>query len=189
MLCLGVRVAASSATSTFDMALVGASVAASVAKVSNPQSTEVQKPKESAQALEMMGRGDSPNCIMKTTGLSFGQIAALRKRHKQTIEFHRERFAEDGVELAEKARLIANAKMDQLAADPEELRKLNARDAALMYGIYQDKAMSAMGENTIRVQHSVVGITLEDAMKEIAAAKAKLQADAIPINVTETNGS
>jgi hypothetical protein len=46
-----------------------------------------------------------------------------------------------------------------------------------------------MGENTIRVQHSVVGITLEDAMKEIAAAKAKLQADAIPINVTETNGS
>jgi hypothetical protein len=93
------------------------------------------------------------------------------------------------VELAEKARLIANAKMDQLAADPEELRKLNARDAALMYGIYQDKAMSAMGENTIRVQHSVVGITLEDAMKEIAAAKAKLQADAIPINVTETNGS
>jgi hypothetical protein len=189
LLCLGVQASVSLGTSTFDMALVAASIAASVAKVHNPSSTEVKTPRESAQALEMMGRGDSPNCIMKATGLSFGQIAALRKRHKQTIELHRERFAEDGVELAEKARLIANAKMDQLAADPEELRKLNARDAALMYGIYQDKAMSAMGENTIRVQHSVVGVTLEDAMKEIAAAKAKLQADAIPINVTETNGS
>jgi len=171
------------------MGVVNASVAASVSRVSNPQSTEVQKPREAAQALEMLGRGDSPKCVMVATGLSFGQIAALRHRHKQTLEAHRERFAEDGVELAEKARLIANAKMDQLADDPDELKKLNARDAAVMYAIYQDKTFSALGDNTIKVQHTVVGITIEDAMKEIAAARAKLQSEAILINVTKTNGT
>lgn len=161
------------------------SIATAVASVESPLSTEARNPKEAALALEMLGAGSSFREIQAATGLTLSQIAAVRKRHKVTIEEHRERFASDGVELAESLRLVAKAKLQQLADDPEQLAKTNIRDLILPYAIAQDKVFSALGENTVVVEHRSKGVSLEDAQKAIAEARAKIKAESIEINVTE----
>jgi len=160
------------------------SVATAISKVDSMLATEARHPREAAQALEMIGAGSSFREVSQATGLTLGQIAAVRKRNKVLIEEHRERFASDGVELAERLRLLALAKMQQIADDPEQLAKTNIKDLILPYAIAQDKVFSALGENTVVVEHRGKGISLEDAEKAIAEARAKIRAAAEPVNVT-----
>jgi isocitrate lyase len=160
------------------------SLATAVAKVESPLSTEARHPKEAALALEMLGEGKSFRQVADQTGLTLSQIGALRKRHKVTIDEHRERFASDGVQLAENLRLVALAKLQQLADDPEQLAKTNIRDLMLPYAIAQDKVFSALGENTVVVEHRSKGASLEDAQKAIEEARAKIRAKSIEVVVT-----
>ena len=160
------------------------SIATAIAAVESPLATENRQPREAALALEMLGAGKSFRDVAAQTGLTLSQIGAIRKRHKVTIEEHRERFASDGVQLAENLRLVALAKLQQLADDPEQLARTNIRDLMLPYAIAQDKVFSALGENTVVVEHRSKGASLEDAQKAIDEARAKIRAKSIEVVVT-----
>jgi hypothetical protein len=79
--------------------------------------------------------------------------------------------------------LLAKQKMQCLADNPDELAKVHLRDLVLPYAIAQDKAFAALGENKVIVEHRR-GASLEDAMREIEAARAKIRQSAIEVDVT-----
>jgi hypothetical protein len=60
---------------------------------------------------------------------------------------------------------------------------VNLRDLVLPYAIAQDKAFAALGENKVIVEHRR-GASLEDAMREIEAVRAKIRQSAIEVDVT-----
>lgn len=66
-----------------------------------------------------------------------------------------------------------------LAEDPEQLARTNIRDLAIPWGIANDKFLSAMGENKVVVEHKAGAPSLEDAMKAIEEARAKLKAGSL----------
>ncbi len=157
---------------------------AAVAREMNANAVEVRKPGVAVLALEMLGEGKTYEEIRKATGLTFANISSLRARHEVPLEERRKQLATDGFEMAEGLRLLAKQKMENLADNPEELAKTNLRDIVLPYAIAQDKAFAALGENRVIIEHRAKGPTLEDAMKEIEAARAKLRAASVEVVVT-----
>lgn len=139
----------------------------------DPRSIESKRPKEVALALELLGHGKSFVAVAKETGIGMNTIAALRERHGVALEEHRSRFAADGVEMAEKLRLLANQKLQQLADNPDQLAETNIRDIVVPYAIVQDKVFSALGENKVVVEHRKEGVSLEEARVAIEEARKK----------------
>jgi hypothetical protein len=72
-----------------------------------------------------------------------------------------------------------------LAEDPEQLAMTNIRDLTLPWGIANDKFLSAMGENKVVVEHKSGAPSLEDAMKAIEEARAKMKLASIETVVNE----
>ena len=68
-----------------------------------------------------------------------------------------------------------------LAEDPEQLARTNIRDLAIPWGIANDKFMAAMGENKVTIEHKTAAPSLEDAMKAIEEARAKLKASSVEV--------
>lgn len=145
---------------------------------------EHEKPKECAYALELIAQGYGVQKVTEKTGLSLGQIASLRERHEVAIKEHRKRFAEDGVELAEKVRLVALEKLERLLEDPKALKYTNVKDLLASYALLQEKVFSALGENVITIEHKK-GYSLEDAAKAIAEARAKIVHSSINVEAKE----
>ena len=156
----------------------------SIAGVTHALATERRKPKESAVALEMLAEGQTFEAVRARTGLNFTAISALRARHETALEDRRKQLAADGFEMAEGLRLLAKQKMQDLADNPEELKKVNLRDLVLPYAIAQDKAFAALGEATRVVVEHKKGVSLEDAVAAIAEARAKVKAASIEVDVT-----
>jgi hypothetical protein len=144
---------------------------------------EKREPVKATLALEMLAGGETYEAVARATGLSFTSIAALRARNDKPLEERRKQLAVDGFEMAEGLRLLAKQKMQSLADNPEELAKVNLRDLVLPYAIAQDKAFAALGENKVIVEHRR-GASLEDAMREIEAVRAKIRQSAIEVDVT-----
>ena len=59
--------------------------------------------------------------------------------------------------------------------------RTNIRDLTLPWGIANDKFLSAMGENKVTVEHKAAAPSLEDAMKAIEEARAKLKASSLEV--------
>jgi len=93
------------------------------------------------------------------------------------------------LEIAEGLRLLQKEKMRMLAEDPEQLARTNIRDLTLPWGISLDKYMTVLGENKVTVEHKSAAPSLEDAMKAIEEARAKLKASSMEVITKDvTNG-
>ena len=168
-----------------DLAL---SIAAQANNVGNY--IERRDPVLATQALELLAEGESINTIRAKTGMKWETICRLKTRHKAALDERRAMLAEDALDIAEGLRLLQKEKMRMLAEDPEQLARTNIRDLTLPWGIANDKFLSAMGENKVVVEHKAQAPSLEDAMKAIEEARAKLKAgslEAIVKPVEKTN--
>jgi hypothetical protein len=164
-------------------------LADAAARIGNPLAVENRKPREAVLAMEMLADGKTHEEIKKETGLTFSAIASLRARHETAIEDRRKQLAADGFAAAEGMRLLLMQKQQMLSEDKEAMKKANVKDLALSYAILQDKGFSALGESTkVVIEHKGKGASLEDAMAAIAAAKAQLKAQSIPVDVTPVRG-
>lgn len=141
---------------------------------------EVRKPEECALAVEMLAHGRPLAEVTRETGLTHGALTALRYRHSEAIEVRRMRAADDAEHTAERYRLLAQARADQLMDDPEALKKVNPKDLMLAYGIARDKASTLRGDATVTVEHKK-GFSLEDAAKMIEAARKNVNAEVVDV--------
>jgi len=142
---------------------------------------ERKDPELAAHILGMLADGESYNTITKATGANWDTVCRLRARHKVVLEERRAMLAEDALEIVEGLRLLQKQKMQMLAEDPEQLARTNIKDLTLPWAIANDKFLSAMGENKVTVEHKSAAPSLEDAMKAIEEAKAKLKATSLEV--------
>jgi hypothetical protein len=142
---------------------------------------ERRDPAKAVKALEMLAEGCSFGKIREELGMKWETISRLKARHQMVLEDRRRELAQDALEIAEGLRLLQKEKMRQLAEDPEQLARTNIRDLAIPWGISMDKYMAVIGENKVVVEHKAAAPSLEDAMKAIAEARAKLQQSSIDI--------
>lgn len=167
-------------------------VAASVAVArleGSARLTEVKHPQESVVALEMLAMGASYKEIKEKTGLSVNAVMALKARHPMALDVRRKQLAADALEIAEGIRLLQKEKIAQLANDPEALAKTNLRDLTLPWGISMDKFFGALGEAQTVVEHRTNGMSIEDAQKMIEAARARVKAASVEVDVTPVDNS
>ncbi len=151
---------------------------------------EGRDPGMAARVLEMLADGNSYSTIKKQTGLDWETISRLKARHSMVLEERRKHLAQDALDVAEGLRLLQKEKKQMLAEDAEQLTRTNIRDLAILWGIANDKFLSAMGENKVVVEHKAQAPSLEDAMKAIEEARAKLKAGSLdvvtkPVDKTE----
>ncbi len=150
---------------------------------------ERRDPALAVQALDMLANGDSFHTVSKATGLTWETVSRLKARHKMVLDERRAMLAEDALEIAEGLRLLQKEKMRMLAEDPEQLARTNIRDLTLPWGISLDKYMTVLGENKVTVEHKSAAPSLEDAMKAIEEARAKLKASSMEVITKDvTNG-
>ena len=168
---------------------IAASVAKQGARQGRGRNLEQMDPERATMLLERMAGGDSLRKICKEDGTNHGMLCNLRARHAEALGKRREMLAQDAMELAEKARGLQHEKMNMLFDDPEALAKTNLRDLAMSYGIYADKFHQSTEGNVVTIQHKGGAPSIEDAMKVIEAARAKLKAAATEINVTPTEAA
>lgn len=145
---------------------------------------ERKDPALAATILERLADGESFRSIQSDTGLKWETISRLKARHKMALDERRAVLADDALDIAEGLRLLQKEKMRMLAEDPDQLARTNIRDLAIPWGIANDKFLSAMGENKVTIEHKTAAPSLEDAMKAIEEARAKLKAVSIETNVT-----
>jgi len=155
----------------------------------NARAAERTHPRESVVALEMLAEGKGFEEVREQTGLTFGQISALKARHKQPLEERRLSLSEDGFEMAESLRLLAKKKIEHLSNDDEALAKTSLKDLVIPWAVAQDKGFAALGEATKVVVEHRKGPSIEDAMAAIAEARAKRKGEggddgSIEVNVT-----
>lgn len=146
-----------------------------------PKALEKRDPAKAMLALEMLSGGETWEKVSEATGWSFDQISRIRSRHKMAIEKRKEELAQDGFEMAEGLRLLTKMKMEQLANNPDALAKVNLRDLVLPYGIAVDKGMQALGEQKTVIEHRQGRPSLEDAMKAIEEARARVRGESVDV--------
>lgn len=145
---------------------------------------ERKDPALAASVLERLAEGESFSSIRKDTHLNWETISRLKSRHKMALDDRRAMLADDALDIVEGLRLLQKEKMKMLAEDPDQLARTNIRDLTLPWGIANDKFLSAMGENKVVIEHKTGAPSLEDAMKAIEEARAKLKAASIETVVT-----
>ena len=142
---------------------------------------ERRDPKLAAQVVSMLAEGCGYKEIMKETGLDWDTISRVKARHSVVLEERREMMAQDALDIAEGLRLLQKEKMRMLAEDPEQLARTNIKDLGITWGIANDKYLTVMGENKVTIEHKSAAPSLEDAMKAIEEARAKLKAGSVEI--------
>jgi hypothetical protein len=159
-----------------------------VAAAENRRSLEARDPERAARLLEMMAEGRSWKSIVRDEGCDWYTLVGLRARHKSLLDKRKEIVAQDAMELIEGARLLQQEKMRMLAEDDKMLARTNLRDLAMSYGIYADKFFMATEGNRVTVEHKSSAPSLEDAMKAIEEAKAKLKESSIEVVTKPVEG-
>jgi hypothetical protein len=147
----------------------------------NRRLVEARNPEKAARCIEKMAGGQSWKSIMKEEGVDWYTLVGLKARHKGLVDSRREIIAQDAIELIEGARLLQQEKMKMLSEDENALRRTNIRDLAMAYGIYADKYFMASEGNKVTIEHKSAAPSLEDAMKAIEEAKAKLKASSVDV--------
>lgn len=142
---------------------------------------ERRKPREAAIALEMLAQGETYDRVTEVTGIRYSALVGLKARHPETLEMRRKMLAQDGFQMAEALRQVAYKKAVMLAEDEDQLKKTSVKDLMIGYAIAQDKAFGALGEATVKVEHTGKRMTIEDAQKMIEDARAALRESAIDV--------
>ena len=149
----------------------------------NGRLVEARNPEKAARCLEKMAEGRPWKAIMREETVDWYTLVGLRSRHKDLIDRRKEIVAQDAMELVEGARMLQQEKMRMLAEDENALRRVNLRDLAMSYGIYAEKFFMATDGNKVVVEHKTAAPSLEDAVKAIEEAKAKLKASSVDVLV------
>ena len=142
---------------------------------------ERRDPALAAKVLEMLADGMSYRAVQRETGLDWETVSRLKARHSPVLEERRKELAQDALDVAKGLVLLQKEKMRMLAEDSEQLARTNIRDLAIPWGIANDKFLAAMGENKVTVEHRSAAPSLEDAMKAIEEAKAKLKSSSMEV--------
>ena len=150
----------------------------------NRRFIEAQDGAKATRCLEKLAEGRPWKAIMREEGVDWYTLVALKARHKGLIDQRREMVAQDALELIEGARLLQQEKMKMLSEDEGALRRVNIRDLAMSYGIYTEKYFMASEGNKVTIEHKSSAPSLEDAVKAIEQARAKLKGVSIEVNVT-----
>jgi len=159
-----------------------------VAAGENGRSIEARQPERAARLLELMAEGRSWKSIVREENVDWYTLVGLRARHKGLIDKRKEIVAQDAMELIEGARMLQQEKMKMLSEDEGALKRVNIRDLAMSYGIYADKFFMATEGNRVTVEHKSSAPSLEDAMKAIEEAKAKLKESSIEVVTKPVEG-
>ena len=148
-------------------------------------STEAMHTEEACRALELLAQGKSDRDVAAETGIKFGALAAIKQRHKGALDVRKAQMAQDGFVVMEKARMVLDRKLDMLADDDEQLRKLGVKDAALTMAVLQDKALQAAEGHKVVVEHTKGKPSLADAKAFLDELRNKVkeekQAEAVEV--------
>ena len=126
-----------------------------------------------AKGLWMLAQGKTYREIRAVTGMGHETIRRLDWDHQATLDDYRPMFAKRyAMSAAEMTDLIFK-KAEQLHEDEEELKKTPIDRLAVAAGILQDHSNKLAGMATAVVEHRR-GVSIEDAMAEIKAAKARV---------------
>jgi len=136
-------------------------------------SVENYAPGIAAQALWMLAQGGRIKTISQKTGLGHETIRKLEWRHNDTLETKRKEFSMRYAIAAQEYTDLLFEKAEQLSNDPEALSKISPEKLALTVGIMTDKAAQLTGMAGMVIEHRK-GASIDDAMKMIAEAKAKV---------------
>lgn len=142
------------------------------------QALEIKAPEKAAQALFLITEGrKTKKAIAEELDISNADLWRLERHHSGTLAqyFERKRpeLAARYLQLAESVADVLQEKVTQILSDPEELSKTGIEKLAITLGVINDKAMSLAGMATIKIEH-VKGASIEDAMKAIEEARAKV---------------
>lgn len=161
-------------------------VAEVVTKDVSGAAIERRKPKEALLALELLAAGETYDKVTEATGIGYSALIGLKTRHPETLEMRRKMLAHDGFQMAEALRNVAYRKAVMLAEDDDQLKKASVKDLMIGYAIAQDKAFGALGEATVKVEHTGKRMSIEDARRMIEDARAALKESSIEVatNVT-----
>ena len=137
-----------------------------------------------ADLLSMMPRSK----WQEKYNISGTEYAQFRDRYMPLITERKEWLARNNVKVAQMAQELQMKKMEQLEADPEELKKVNVRDLAMTANLAVQGFTQLTEGNRVVVEHQR-GATLEDAAALVAAAKerarAKLMGQAVEVVVED----
>lgn len=143
------------------------------AKNLSRNSVENYAPAVAAQALWMLAQGGRIKTISQKTGLDHETVRRLEWRHNDTLETKRKEFSMRYAIAAQEYTDLLFEKAQQLANDPEALSKISPDKLALTVGIMTDKSAQLTGMAGLVIEHRK-GASIDDAMKMIAEAKAKI---------------
>ena len=139
-----------------------------------PQCAENTKPHVAAQAMMMLAQGRPYRQIRAATGLGHETIRRLEWNHADTLEEKRKVFSVRFAMIAQEYTDLMFEKAEQLADDPEELKKIQPDKLALTVGIMSDQAAKLSGMATSELEHKR-GMSIDDALMAIEEARVRAQ--------------
>lgn len=135
---------------------------------------ELRDPNLAARALFMVAtRAKTKKAICEELGIHSTELWRLERHHLGSLTKYRPELERRLTQLTANLVSTMERKLERLEESPDELDKTPLKDIALSIGIIGDKAAAAAGVATTIVEHRS-GVSLDDAMKAIAEAKAKV---------------
>lgn len=148
-----------------------------------PRSIEARYPEAAAKALYLLGETDkSKTSIAKECGFNYIQLSRLAMANAPTLEQRRPELAKAFTKVAEQTLGVIEKRLERIMESDELMDSTPLNHLAILAGVATDKAggLSNVPTSSIEVK---IGVTIEDAMKVIEAAKAKVKEIAVEAEV------
>lgn len=155
-----------------------AKIAKSIGKAagrSNRHAIECVKPEKAALMLQDIVEGMRTTEWQAKWHKSGTDYLRFIRKHVAVVEERKEWMARGAVSVAAAAQELTMDKLEQLKADPDELRKVNVRDLAMVQNLAVNNFNSLTEGSRITVEHRV-GVGIEDAAKLIQEARDRIKA-------------
>jgi hypothetical protein len=136
---------------------------------------EIKSPEKTAEMVSDLLNGMSTSSWCAKYNLGGTDLRAFKQKYMPLIAERKEWLARQNVSVASMAQELQLQKMEQLAEDPEELKKVNVRDLAMTANLAIQGFVQMTDGNRVIVEHQK-GATLEDAQARIALARERAQA-------------
>jgi hypothetical protein len=134
---------------------------------------EHNQPHVAAKALWLLAQGAPVKQISRITGLGHETIRRLSWQHEDTLESKRKEFSARYAMVAAEYTDLLFEKAEQLANDPEELKKISPDRLALTVGILSDHSAKLSGMAGVVIEHRK-GPSIDDAAKAIEEARMRM---------------
>lgn len=135
------------------------------------------------QSLFLSAAGHNVTEVVRRTGIHRRTLAALQERHAEVYGLLKAETASAAALAAQKAVQVFSMKLDQIAQDPEQLRKLNLKDSALAAAVSLDKSQ-LLNDGATQVQEHRHAFSFEEYnahIEEINKRRAATEVEAVVI--------